>query len=187
MVLLNLTCPPSYRLVEEAVSNGTIWSPLPCPPLPSHPQDLTLSDTEQPSLPMVHVFTVPVTTPTTTRVITTSSSYCDPPLHSLSRSSLPVSLSLGHPLPLLPLSTFYQLSPSLPPLSFFLSPSFPPSSSRLSLCPHPVGEAGYCGCSSVCRHALFALCIRPTVGEAEDKAATSLLFTCCQIHKKHPQ
>ena len=125
MVLLNLTCPPSYRLVEEAVSNGTIWSPLPCPPLPSHPQDLTLSDTEQPSLPMVHVFTVPVTTPTTTRVITTSSSYCDPPLHSLSRSSLPVSLSLGHPLPLLPLSTFYQLSPSLPPL--LLSISFFPT------------------------------------------------------------
>lgn len=119
MVLLNLTCPPSYRLVEEAVSNGTIWSPLPCPPLPSHPQDLTLSDTEQPSLPMVHVFTVPVTTPTTTRVITTSSSYCDPPLHSLSWFSLPVSLSLGHPLP--SPSPFYLLPvvPLSPP-----SPSF---------------------------------------------------------------
>ena len=134
--IVKLNMPPSYRLVEEAVSNGTVWSPLPCPPLPSHPRELTLSDTEQPSLSMVHVFTVSVTTPTTTRVITSFPSYCDPPSHSLNLSS-PISLSLGHPLPSPSPSTFYRLSPS--PLPFFLShhlplavspsasPSFPPS------------------------------------------------------------
>ena len=106
--------PLSYRLVEETVSNGTVWSPLPCPPLPSNPQELTLSDTEHPSLPTVHVFTVTVTTPTTTRVITISQSlYCDPHPHTpssfLSRSLL--SPSLGP-------STFYRFfpSPSPPPL-----------------------------------------------------------------------
>ena len=137
--------PPSYRLVEEAVSNGTIWSPLPCPPLPSHPQDLTLSDTEQPSFPMVHVFTVPVTTPTTTRVITISPSYCDPPLHSLSRSSLPVSLSLGHPLP--PPSPFYllpvvPLSPPSPSFYLLLSPTIFFSSLLL---PSPSGRSWLLG------------------------------------------
>lgn len=163
--MLNSTCPPSFRLVEEAVSNGTVWSPLPCPPLPSHPRELTLSDTEQPSLSMVHVFTVSVTTPTTTRVITSSPSYCDPPSHSLNLSS-PISLSLGHPLP----------SPS----PFYLLPVVPFSPPLLS---HPVGDTSYYGCSGICGRALIALC----VGEAEDKAATSLLFTCHQIHKKHTQ
>ena len=110
--------------MEEAVSNGTVWSPLPCPPLPSHPRELTLSDTEQPSLPMVHVFTVSVTTPTTTRVITSSPSYCDPPSHSLNLSS-PISLSLGHPLP--SPSPFYLLPvvPFSPPFYFLLSHHLP--------------------------------------------------------------
>lgn len=138
--IVKLNMPPSYRLVEEAVSNGTVWSPLPCPPLPSHPRELTLSDTEQPSLPMVHVFTVSVTTPTTTRVITSSPSYCDPPSHSLNLSS-PISLSLGHPLP--SPSPFYLLPvvPFSPPLLF---PSFPPSSSGplpLPPLPSPSGRS----------------------------------------------
>ena len=42
--------------MEKAVSSGTVWSPLPCPPLPSHPQGLSEL------VPLTVVMTISVTT-----------------------------------------------------------------------------------------------------------------------------